>query len=409
MKIFSKNKIQEIIKKFKTPIVIYNEKIIIDNYKKLQRSLPSNAKIVYSVKANPNPEIIKILYRCGAFFETASYGEFALLNQIGIPGKRILYSGQAKSYEGIETALCKGVLLFNLESLNEIKMLTNLCIKLNKKANCMIRINPKIKTNNAMLKMGSVPSPFGIDENEIAKAISLLKNTTVSLNGFFMYNGSQYYDYNDIYNNTEYLIKFANEIEKNFNLNFQSMDFGGGFGVIESASQQPIDLLKLKEKFEKLNCEFQKYNMVFFESGRFLTSNSAVLVSRVVDVKDSYGKRFAILDSGINNLGIKQFNYRAYEPFIESITSALPEMEQILVGPTCTTIDNVHQSIVINELQVNDYISILDCGAYLLSYSPIHFCGHQTPAEVLIDVNENIHVIRNRESLEFSCGHGFKK
>ncbi|MBD5549110.1 MAG: hypothetical protein HDQ97_17275 [Lachnospiraceae bacterium] len=197
------------------------------NYARLEKALPKNSQIVYSVKANPNPMILKLFCELGAFFETASEKEFILVMENGISATRIIYSGQAKTREGIINALTKGVFLFNLESIHEVEMMVELTNELHKEARVLCRINPNYNSNNAILKMGGKPSAFGIDENEIEKAIELCNGSYVILSGLFMYNGSQYYEAKSIFNNSKYLYDLSLKIMKLYGLKFNYIDYGG--------------------------------------------------------------------------------------------------------------------------------------------------------------------------------------
>lgn len=176
---------------------------------------------------------------------------------------------------------------------------------------------------------------------------------------------------------------------------------------MENVEQKPLDLSKLKQHLKSNEKYIDGLKKGFFESGRYLVSNSGILITSVVDVKKSKGKKFVVLDSGINVLGIKQFCYRLYNPFIFSITAEGEAEKQIFVGPTCTTIDNVHEGVEIASMKSGDLVGILECGAYLLSYSPINFCGHPIPAEIMIGIDGSITKIRNRGKIQSACGSGF--
>lgn len=221
--------LKQIVDTYGTPLVVYNESKIIENYYSLKAALPLNSQVVYSVKANPNPCIIKILNKCGAYFESASEGEYDLLLRTGIHPDKILFSGQAKSKQGIMRAIEDGVFLFNIESMREAKLLRDCSNAKNVKTKFLLRINPSLNENNAILHMGGKPSPFGVDEEDVAGILQSIAHSETKCVGFFMYNGSQYYDSKDIAMNTNYLCEFAMKMQKDQKLEIHYLDFGGGF------------------------------------------------------------------------------------------------------------------------------------------------------------------------------------
>lgn len=402
-----KSVLKQIAETYGTPVVIYDEGKIIENYASLKSALPPNSQVVYSVKANPNPGVISVLNKCGAYFESASEGEYDLLLRTGIRPGRILFSGQAKSKQGILRAIDDGVFLFNIESMREALLLRDCSNKKHIKTKFLLRINPSLSENNAVLHMGSKPSPFGVDEEDVPNILEYVNHSDTRCVGFFMYNGSQYYDSKDIAMNTNYLCEFAMKMQREKQAEIHYLDFGGGFGVVENTTQVPLDLSELQQNLKNNEKYISKLKKGFFESGRYLVSNSGILVTSVVDVKKSKGKKFVVLDSGINSLGIKQFCYRLYNPFLISITANREAEKQIFVGPTCTTIDNVHEETEISRMEIGDLIGILECGAYLLSYSPINFCGHPISEEIMIGTDGTQMIIRKRGDIQTACGNGF--
>ncbi|MBD5549109.1 MAG: hypothetical protein HDQ97_17270 [Lachnospiraceae bacterium] len=134
------------------------------------------------------------------------------------------------------------------------------------------------------------------------------------------------------------------------------------------------------------------YTNSFYESGRYLTNNAGIVLTTVRDVKKSRNEKYVILDAGINMMGIRQYCYRLYQPFLYSFYTNRDKESQIFVGPTCTTIDNVHEAFDFDKLEIDDVIAITEAGSYLLSYSPLFFCGQEIPREVLVDKQQNIYV-----------------
>lgn len=408
------NQITDIVHIYNTPVIIYRESEVYNRILSLQNCLPPPSQLVFSVKANPNPTILNIFLKSGLLFEVASAGELSHILRVGIPADKILFGGPIKQNDGILIALKAGILAFNVESLTDLLRIQNLAKKLNQPAKVMLRVNPSNLTNMAVLRMGGNSSQFGIDEEQLMEIVQKCTGL-VNFTGLFMYAGSQYFDAQQIVANTQYLCRMAKKLRIDGAPPIQMIDFGGGFGVPETENQKPInlDLLYngLKKIFDEELPELVRDGLeqIFFESGRFLTATSAIFVTRVMDVKWSQGQKYVIVDGGINNLGIKQFLYRTYEPQISILGKPCSgDCEiAIVVGPTCTPIDIVHRDASLSDVKVGDLLCIENCGAYQLSYSPVNFCGHPTPAEVMINGDSTVTLMRKRGRLEDACGTGF--
>lgn len=379
---FKNDEIDDLIQRFGSPLIIYDDEILQNTYGELVHSL-NGAKLIYSVKANPNIGVIQSLSKVGALFEVASINEYELLKRVGIEFANIIYGGQAKSRDGIERAVKDKVLFFNLESKRELELLIDITEKEKVQCKFLLRVNSDMKGNTAVMKMSSCASPFGIDVNLLDEVIELANDTNAIFAGFFMYNGSQYYQAEDIIRNTKYLLEVAKKYAKRYKIEY--LDFGGGFGVIESDTQEDLDLKQLEHELKQISYseELPDLKDVFFESGRFISTKCGTLVATVIDTKYSQGKYFAILDTGITNLGVRQMCYRLYEPFTDFVTQNQEVMEQTLVGPTCTSIDNIRTDYKGKKLSIGDYVVFKYAGSYLLTYSPVYFCGQSTPCEVM--------------------------
>ncbi len=409
--------IENLVSIYQTPLVVYSESQLLQNVADLKVTIPDGAELIYSLKANPNPMLMQILADQGLIIDVASIGELVHALQYGISPKQIIFGGPGKSPEGIKIALEAGILAFNVESKQELLLLKKYSESLNIKTKVMLRVNPQLSAAEAILRMGGVASPFGIEEADLDAAIDLCSPDLVEYVGLFVYAGSQYLKAEDITANTKYLLKVIAErsLTTNYHhLPITMLDFGGGFGVPESDEQPGLDLDRLRQELKVLFNELPTYlqatlQRIFFESGRFITASAGVFVTTVMDIKISRGQKFVIVDGGNNNLGVKQPQYRVFEPSIWIVgrKTEIPAEEVTIVGSTCTPLDVVHKGIKLPEVHIGDRLVIDHCGAYLLSFSPLNFCGHPTPAEVLIRTNGEPLLIRERGKITEACGLGF--
>jgi diaminopimelate decarboxylase len=396
----------DLIRSYGSPLVIYDEEILKGTYIELLHSL-NGGKLIYSVKANPNVEVIRSLDKVGALFEVASENEYELLKRAGIEPVNIIFGGQAKTRNGIERAVKDKVLFFNLESEREVELLVDITEKENVQCKFLLRINPDMEQNAAIMKMSSCASPFGVDVARLDEAVMISNGTNAIFSGFFMYNGSQYYQAEDIIRNTKYLLGVAKKYAKKYKIEY--LDFGGGFGVIESDTQDELELKQLENGLKQITYSEGLPNLksVFYESGRFITTKCGTLVATVIDTKWSKGKRLVILDTGITNLGVRQMCYRLFEPFTDFVTNNNEIITQTLVGPTCTSIDNIRTDCEGKKLSIGDYVLFKYAGSYLLSYSPIYFCGQSTPCEVMKTKNGEWILTKRKTNIANDFGYNY--
>lgn len=399
-----------------TPLVVYSAAVLRSRVEQLLGGLPSDATVAYSVKANPNPGIIRFLASLGLMAEVASGGELSLVLRSGIPASKILFGGPTKGSTGIDLALRSGVFALLVESVNDLRNIDAVARSNGLSVDVMFRVNPPALTSTSELRMAGTPSPFGVDESELRRLIPLCDGVRLKYAGLFLYAGSQHFRAEYVIDNSTYLIGLAESlIADGFSVP-RVLDFGGGFGVPEDTSQPELDMAVLKAGLHDA-CrsrigELRRLGLhdIVFESGRYLVAPAAVYVATVVDQKESYGRRFAVLDGGINNLGIRQMQYRTFEPKVELLAHSAPtvgDCQITLVGPTCTPIDVVHRDCRLPPVCIGDLIVIRDFGAYTTSYSPIHFCGHPWAAEVLVGLDGVSTVLRRRGTVDESCGVGY--
>lgn len=382
---------------FGTPCLCYEQREIEHWAKKLRGALPERAEIIYSVKAAPNLALVKFYEELGFYFETASAGELEFLLDLKIPPDKIWISGQGKTLDYLRLAIEQGVRNFNLESGNELDLLSSL-VTSKDNINCNLRINPQKIVGSAGVATSDNSSAFGIDEDQLSAIMA--KNSAALINGIFVYFGSQFFYAEDIATNTRYCFDIAKKLYEFTRVPIKSVDFGGGFGVPESDTMPELDMDVLHDLLVDLfSCEvgastFNGETKFFFESGRYLAARTAYLITTILDVKLSGGQRYVITDGGINCLGVKQKEYRLFPPYIHHIGKKCGTTNNFrIVGTTCTPIDLTHPAAELKSPQIGDYICIPDCGAYSLTFSPQNFNGFYAAAEVLHDEEKFISLV----------------
>ena len=406
--------LEELAQRYETPLIVYSEARLLQNISLLRSALPNRAELIFSLKASYNPAVLHVLYEQGLLVETASEGEFVHATNYGIQGDRILYGGPIKQASGITKALQKGTFCFNVESEQDLLRVKECAERLAQPATVLFRLNAPAASTDTIFAMSGARSRFGVEEEQLADLVALCTDGTVSYGGLFMYAGSQYLDAESIVRNTRALCHIAKRQRQQGLPAASILDFGGGFGVPETPEQQPLCLEQLHAGLTQVFEEElpalvdDGLSRVFFESGRFLTTTAAVVVTKVMDVKRTGENRHIIVDSGLNNLGIKQMR----ESYVAPV-SVLGKEEgdrdgfAEIFGPTCLPFDFVRRRARFPEVEVGDLLLVHNCGAYSIGVSPANFCGHPSPAEIIVKTDGSHFITRHRAKIADACGMGY--
>jgi diaminopimelate decarboxylase len=348
--------------------------------------------------------------------EAASAGELHMALAQGMDNRRLFLGGPAKTGIAIDTALSGKVAFAVVESATDLARVNAAAVTAGTTVDVLIRVNPTHLESHSDLRMAGIASPFGTDEETLDELMETFGNDGARYAGLHLYAGSQHFQVEDIVGNTRYLCALARKLCKAGYPAPRILDFGGGFGVPGNADQPELDLAGLRSGLDDVYREEVDelvrlgLQRTLFESGRYLVSRAGCYVSRVLDVKRSRGKRFVILDGGINHLGIHQLRYRTSPAPLRVWGRQAPPLGEpaVVVGPTCAPIDITHDACYLPPLQAGDLVVMDNFGAYTINFSPLHFCGHPWPAEVLVSKdNDEVRLVRRRGSLEEACGPGY--
>lgn len=383
--------IEKVVKKYGTPLYYYEIEKAEKNVKLLREVLPPTIKIYLSIKANPCKKIICELGKSVDGVEVASAGELDIAIKSGICNQNILFIGPGKSYSELDIAVEKKIKLIVVESIEEINRINKICITKNLTMNIAIRINPNIKSSSR-LKMGGVPSQFGIDEENVLEVIKALSQyEKLHLKGVHFYFGSQILDSNQIVKNIEYIFATCKRIQRQTNISLDFIDLGGGIGVPYFIHDNELDLNLLKSKlrqlfFENVN-DFQNTEFIW-ESGRFILAECGYYIVKIEYIKESRGKKFVIVNGGLNHhstaIGVGAILRGNFNIYCLNKKEMNDTQEKVtIVGPLCTPIDVLARDITLPTLEVGDILVVPKSGAYGLSASPVNFLCHNSPREVI--------------------------
>ena len=384
----------ELAKKYGTPAFIYSSEVIRNNYALYSNEKREDDLICYAVKANSNLNILKMLVDIGSGFDVVSGNELKKCLLAGADKNKIVFSGVAKSEEEITHAIENEILSINIESINEYKRIEKISSSLNKKVKCALRVNPDITIgSHKYIETGAKSSKFGLGKKDVNEVSELaLRSENIELTTIACHIGSQISDENLILQSLDYIFVIAEELRKQGH-EISCLDIGGGLGIKYHNEKKGDPALLIKEIKRRLNGTNYKF---ILEPGRSIIGNAGILISKVEYIKEAGDKKFAIVDTGMNDL-IRPSLYEAWHGVMELENRKVKSEKYDIAGPVCETGDVLATD---RELRIlpNDIIALMDVGAYG-SVMSSNYNSRLKPVEILVK-GDKAEVIRRRESFE---------
>ncbi len=384
-----------IAEKCGTPAYIYSSSSILEAYRSFTsafRSIPHS--ICYAVKANSNLSIIKLLARAGSSFDIVSGGELHRLRHVGVPGRRIVFSGVGKSKEEIREALRAGILLFNVESESELDALAAEAARLKLRASAALRVNPDVQAGgHAHISTGHHRHKFGIDWDH-ARRLYLDKSRAkwISWQGISAHIGSQILGLTPFRRAVVRVSSFVRELAK-AGVKLTYLDLGGGVGIRYTRESPPVlgaYARAIVPHIRPLGCR------LLLEPGRAIVGPAGVLLTRVLHLKRNREKLFIVVDAAMNDF-IRPALYQAIHPITPVIRRKSATVAKAdIVGPVCETGDCFLRDWPMELPETGDLLVLWGAGAYGFAQAS-NYNSRPKPAEILVQKNR-FRVVRNRES-----------
>ncbi len=386
--------ISSIIKKNKTPFYLYSKRQLKENYLSFIRNFRKvNPLVCFAAKANTNLTILKTLKNLGSGADVVSGGELLKAIKAGIKPNKIVFSGVGKTEEELKIAIKKNILLINVESESEVKLINKIARKSNKKVSIGFRLNPNIDAGtHKKISTGKAENKFGVS---IKNFFSFYKNIhnykNLKFNALSVHIGSQILS--DIpYRKT---LNIIHKVVEKLNIKIKYLDLGGGFGINYSKNEKKLDLKKYAKAVynlkEKLGCK------IIFEPGRYLVGNTGVIVSKIQYIKKGLKKNFIILDAGMNDF-MRPALYEAIHEIIP-VKKNKKSLNKIVefVGPICESTCKFVNYKKYQNISENDFVVIMNTGAYGSSLSS-NYNTKPLIAELLVNKNK-YKVIKKKQNL----------
>jgi len=380
-----------------TPVYVYSARAIRDQFDALDRALaPVPHRLHYSMKANSNLAVLRLLQERGAGLDIVSGGELFRARAAGFSADSVVFSGVGKSEQELREALAARILMFNVESFFELEQLNRVAGSMGMRAPVALRVNPEVRVNTPhhYTRTGERGNKFGIPIDEALEAARrALAMPNIELRGLDMHIGSQIFQlepYRDALGRLLDLYAQMRAIGAN---EIRYLDIGGGFAV-SYEDEAPMDLDALASAL--LPPIRESGLSLIVEPGRFIVGNAGVLLARVMHRKKSGGKEYIISDAGMNDL-VRPSHYDAYHA-IEAVRARTTRSVVDVVGPVCESGDFFALDREVEDVEAGDLIVIRTTGAYGYVMS-FNYNARPRVAEVLVD-GDRFAVATRRETYE---------
>ena len=388
-------KIRNLVKKFETPLYCYSYKKLKKNINQFKINFKNlNPIICFAVKANSNIKLLKEIQKLGLGADVVSLGELMKALKAGVNPKKIVFSGVGKTSEELDFAIQKEILLINAESKSEILEIEKIAKKKKKIVNIGIRLNPNTDARTLKkISTGKKQDKFGVSEKYFLELFNYLKDSKfINLKCISVHIGSQILNHQPY----EKMLKVVDRVIKKSKYKFEFIDLGGGMGISYGEKDKSLNYRKYSIAIRKI---VKKYKTkIIFEPGRSIIGNTAILVSRIIYIKQGSSKNFVILDAAMNDL-MRPALYGAKHKIIpENKNNILSKKTYEFVGPICESSDKFLTAKKFQKLKEKDLIIISDVGAYGMSLSS-NYNVRLKPPEILIK-GYKVNVIKKRQKFK---------
>jgi len=349
----------------------------------------------FSVKSNSNLAILKLLALQGGGADIVSAGELFRALRAGIPPEKIVFSGVGKAPHDIDQALQSGILMFNVESQQELRTLDSSAGDRGTKAGVAIRVNPDVAPKtHPYIATGFGETKFGIPIDDSPAAYELAQQLeNIDVNGISCHIGSQLTEIEPFLDAMRKLRGLMKRLEK-MGIHISYLNIGGGLGITyddESPPHPSEYAAALKKTLGANNAT------LILEPGRVIIGNAGILITRVLYTKSTSRKRFVIVDAGMNDL-IRPALYDSFHA-VEPVELKGPEKVRAdLVGPVCETGDFFARDREMPSFQPGDLVAVMSAGAYGFAMAS-NYNSRRRPAEVMVR-GSLFSVIRSRETYD---------
>jgi diaminopimelate decarboxylase len=387
--------VKRLADEFGTPLYIYSAKTLRHHFKVFDDAFGDVKHLIcFAMKSNSNLGVLKLFVKMGAGFDIVSGGELFRAIKAGAPGDKIVYSGVGKTTGEISEALQADILMFNVESFEELKVINEISGEMNKVARISVRINPDVNPRtHPKISTGLKANKFGIDINRVIhdyEKAGKLKNIEVV--GVDCHIGSQITELSPFVDALGRIKELVFQLrERGFDIRY--FDIGGGLGITYK-DEVPPDPAEYAAAIKKVAKDLDA--IFILEPGRVIVGNAGILLTEVLYTKQA-DKNFVIVDAGMNDL-MRPAMYDAFHEIIPAVKANGPRITADVVGPICESSDYLAKDREMTEAKRGDLLAVMSAGAYSFSMAS-NYNSRPRAAEIMVDGGDFV-VVRQRETYE---------
>ena len=388
--------VSEIAEQVGTPFYLYSHATLRHHFLTFQMAFEDVPRLIcFSAKSNSNMAVLKLFADLGGGLDIVSGGELFRGLRAGIPADRIVFSGVGKREDEIAYALESGILMFNVESFQELELVNQCGARLDRKAPIALRVNPDVDPRtHPYISTGLKENKFGLDMKSAAEAYkSAAAFPHVEVIGISCHIGSQVTEVAPFIDALHRIKELIQTLET-FGISISYLDLGGGLGITYDKESPPHPNEYGKAILEALN---DSPFTLIFEPGRVIVGNAGILVTRVLYTKSGEARDFVIVDAAMNDL-VRPSLYEAYHAIERVVRDRQETVRADLVGPICESGDFLAKDRDIPRVDVGDLLAVMSAGAYGFTMSSNYNSRPRVP-EVMVKGDE-FYVVRARESYE---------
>jgi diaminopimelate decarboxylase len=387
--------VMSLAKKFQTPLYVYSHQALADHFDAYEAAFKEVPHVIcFAVKSNSNLSVIKTLAKRGSGADIVSAGELYRARKAGVPAKKIVFSGVGKTASEIEAALRAGILMFNVESEQELTAIDQVARRLKKQAPIAIRVNPDVDAQtHPYISTGMKKNKFGTN---IQSCLQLYKKSkkfkNLNIIGLSCHIGSQITQMAPFVDAISRLRILIEKLAQH-DIVIRILDLGGGLGISYDRERPPAPAqygVALKKALKGLHCT------IVLEPGRSITGNTGIFVTQVVYTKKQGTKNFVIVDGAMNDL-VRPSLYQAYHEIVPVKKEKRALRSVDVVGPICETGDFLAQDRRLPEFKPGELMALKSAGAYGFTMAS-NYNSRPRTAEVIVK-GRQAHLVRERETL----------
>ena len=387
-------RVSDLVEQFGTPLYVYSARTLRRHYHAFDTALGGVDHLTcFSVKANGNVSLLRLLGGIGAGVDIVSGGELHRALTASIDPRKIVFSGVGKQEHEIREALTADILMFNVESAQELEQIGRIAAEMNTPARISIRINPDVDPKtHPYISTGLKQNKFGLDLLEATGAYLLAKETPfVEPVGMDCHIGSQLTQIGPFVEALKKLLAFADRLQLS-GVEISYLDLGGGLGITYNEEAPPLPAELGQAIADAID---GRTLTVILEPGRAVAGNAGILATRVLYTKKTSAKNFVIVDAAMNDL-VRPSLYGAYHRIGEVKPKAREKIVVDVVGPICESSDFLAQDRRLPTVEPGEYLAVFSAGAYGFTMSS-QYNARPRAAEVIVD-GDRASLVRKRET-----------